>query len=93
MSQIPWETIIPLIIEAVANCIQNGQDEQEIRQRVRSPRGIGWFRVQRQTRKAMGLTRHQWRTEGPAIMEELRAEASQLTDADLDELIAEAKDD
>ena len=93
MTQIPWETIIPIIIDAITRCIENGQDEQQIRRRVREPGGVGWFRVQRQTRRTMGLSRAEWREQGPAIMAEIKAEAASLSDADLDELVAEAKED
>lgn len=91
--QIPWETIIPMVIQAISDCINNGDDEQEIRRRVRNPGGFARLRVSRKVRRELNMTRQQWRNEGDEIMASVWAEAQRATDADLDELIAEAKED
>jgi hypothetical protein len=84
---IPWDTIIPIVVDLIKGCIEKGQTPEAILGDVRRPRGLQRLRVERQVRKSLGMSARDWRKDGNAIMAEVYAEAAQATQDDVNELI------
>ena len=88
--QIPWDVIIPLVVDMIRECIANGQQPAD---QIRRPRGLARLRLERKIRTTMGLSARDWRRDGAAIMAEVYAEAEAATDADIQELVERAQAD
>jgi hypothetical protein len=92
MPPIPWEIIIPILIDLIADCFEENVPEAEVQARISDLGPIATFRVGRSVRKAMKLDRAQWRSHGPAIMAEIRCESAKLTAQDIEAIMDEVRD-
>lgn len=86
---IPWEILIPIIIDLIAGCFD---DETNQRERIRNPRGLVLMRLGAAVRKENGWDRAAWRQNRSNVYRAIRMEAAQLSDEEIDELILEARD-
>jgi hypothetical protein len=83
----PWEILIPIIVDLIKDCMAQGRREEDIRASLASPTGADWVVVW----LALGRNKIRGRDRRDAI-ETLRAQVQMLTGDAVDGLLAEARE-